>query len=75
MSNKTTASKIMADFMSKLEPFKPSPLMHAAINGSLDSYVARDSLKYLPKDQDTISMQDIRNAHNAVFGIGAGSGD
>jgi len=68
--NKTISAKMAKIFLAAI-PVKPSPLMRAAINGDSDMYIVRESMKYL-EGKETITMQDIRNARNAVMGVGSG---
>lgn len=61
-----TTEDIAKEILSYAKPIKPSPLMAAAMNGSLDSYIARETVKRL-EGKDTITFGDIRKAHNSIF--------
>ncbi len=51
-----------------------SPLMSAALNGNLDSFICKGVVEKL-KDQDTVSMADIRKARHEVLGFKSIEGD
>ena len=59
---------LMRKLMAIYEPIQPSPLMSAAINGNLDSYLARETIKRL-EGKETFTIKNIRDARNDIYGV------
>lgn len=67
--DRTTRVKALAkEILSGMKPIKPTPLMSAAMSGSLDSYLARETVRAL-EGKETFTVADIRNAQNKIYGI------
>ena len=65
----TDTEKLAREFLLGMSAGSGGKLLNAAINGSIDSYIARETVNNLTnKDGDTITMREIRAARNKALG-------